>query len=52
MSRRSALIGLLALSLCALGMRWTGLDALLPHAPEPDAYLVDQVRAIPTNLKR
>ena len=44
--KASALLGLLALTLLAGALRFTALDALLPHAPEPDAYLVDQVRSM------
>lgn len=37
-----AWVAVLALWLGALGGRLTGLDYLLPHAPEPDAYVVGQ----------
>lgn len=41
---RTALVLCALLWGAALGVRWTGLGYLLPHAPEPDAYLVHQAQ--------
>lgn len=41
---RAVLALAVALSLAALALRLQGLGHGLPHAPEPDAYLVDQAR--------
>lgn len=43
-------IGLLLLSLAALGMRLHGLERFLPHYPEPDSYLVDEWRLIESGV--
>jgi len=39
-SSRRAWIGIAAIVLVALGLRWLPSTRLLPHTPEPDAYVV------------
>lgn len=44
--RRAAAGALLLLFAAAIALRLGGLDYLLPHTPEPDAYVVEQARIL------